>query len=260
MHAPDPVVFVLGASGYVGSSTVEELGRHPRVARVFAHVRPGSERADSLAERFGERAPDAVLDRTPLESSALAERLAAIAPTHIFLCHGTTARRARSEGLADPYETVDVGLTRLLVEAARALDPAPRMVLLSSMGTSATARGAYLAARWRAEEVIRGSGLPHTICRAPLLTGPDRDEVRTGERIARALGDPLLGILGAVGLGRLRDRYRSMGAREAAEGLVRSGFHYMTINRVVLADELRPVGVYEREKWVPESRRDRPRH
>ena len=32
-----------------------------------------------------------------------------------------------------------------------------------------------------------------------------------------------------------------MSAREVAEGLVRSGFHYMTIDRVVLADELRRV-------------------
>ncbi|MFT6833034.1 MAG: hypothetical protein ACJAZN_003215, partial [Planctomycetota bacterium] len=64
---------------------------------------------------------------------------------------------------------------------------------------------------------------------------------------------------GFLGMRRLKSRYSSMDAHEAAEGLVRSGFHYMTINRVVLADELRRVGVYESEPWVPESRRDRPR-
>jgi len=42
--------------------------------------------------------------------------------------------------------------------------------------------------------------------------------------------------------------------------MVRSGFHYMTINRIVESDELRRVGVYERERWTPESRRDTPRH
>ncbi|MEM8712377.1 MAG: hypothetical protein AAGG01_15605, partial [Planctomycetota bacterium] len=74
----------------------------------------------------------------------------------------------------------------------------------------------------------------------------------------RAL-DPLLGLLGTLGLRRLRGRYTSMDGEEAADGLVRSGFHYMTINRIVLGDELRREGVYERERWVPASRRDEAR-
>ena len=107
---------------------------------------------------------------------------------------------------------------------------------------------------------MRSSGLPFTICRAPLLGGPDRAEARPLETVARTVADPLLAALGAVGLTRLRDRISSMDAGEAAEGMVRSGFHYMTINRVVESDELRRVGVYERERWTPESRRDTPRH
>lgn len=260
LRAAPPVAFVLGASGYVGAALVETLARDEHVARVVAHVRPGSTSAEALRERLAGTAPRAELDRTPLEPDALAASLAELAPTHLFLCHGTTAKRARAEGLTDPYEAIDVGLTRLLCDAAAGLERPPRVVHLSSMGAGPRARGAYLAARWRAEEVVRGSGLPHTICRAPLLTGPDRAESRPGERWAARLLDPLLGLLGAIGARRLAARYRSMDAAEAAEGLARTGFHYMTIGRVILGDELRRRGVYESETPAPASRREGGQH
>jgi uncharacterized protein YbjT (DUF2867 family) len=244
---------VIGATGYVGRALVAELRRAGH--RAIAHVRANSERA-GLADEF--RALGAEVDDSPLELARFAARLAVLAPTHLFLCHGTTRARAAREGLTDPYEAVDVGITRIAVDAARGLAEPPRIVLLSSMG--AGGRGAYLAARGRAEALVRASGLPFTLCRAPLLTGPDRDEDRPGERRAAALLRPTLRLLDALGLHRLAGRYSPMDAREAAEGLVRSGFHHMTIDRVVLADELRRVGVYERERWGPRSARDQGRH
>ncbi|MEM6674891.1 MAG: NAD-dependent epimerase/dehydratase family protein [Planctomycetota bacterium] len=260
MRPPEPVAFVFGATGYAGAATVEAASRIDHVSRVVAHVRPGSSRADAVADRFRPLGSRVSIDRTPLEPEAMAEALARIAPTHVFLCHGTTAARARVESIEDPYEAVDVGLTRLVVEASRRIEPAPRVVALSSVGASTSARSKYLHARGRAEEVIRSSGLPHTICRAPLFGGPDRPERRNAENIARIALDPLLTLIGGLGLTRLRDRYRSMDGAEVAEGLVRSGFHYMTIDRVVESDELRRVGVYERERWTPRSRRDTSRH
>ncbi len=264
MQGADPVVFVLGATGYVGSAVVERLAESAHLGAVVAHVRPGSARADLAIARCAALGPKVHVNRAPLEAGPLGDSLERWTPTHLFLCHGTTAKRARSEDLAAPYEAIDVGLTRLLVDAALAQAPepdlGPRVVHLSSVGASPSSRSPYLAARGRAEGIVRDSGLPFTICRAPLLTGPDRDEHRPGEVWGRRLLDPLLLALGAIGLGDLRDRYRSMDASECAAGLVRSGFHYMTINRIVESDELRSVGVYERERWVPASRRDTDRH
>lgn len=257
-------MFVVGATGYVGAAVVEEAARREHVRLVTAHVRPGSERAAEASERFARAGDLVAIDRSPLDADGLDAALAGSEPTHVFLCHGTTAKRGKAEGLDSPYEAIDVGITELVVSALLRRAPSPdlgaRVVYLSSVGTSPRARSPYLAARWRAEEVVRGSGLPYTICRAPLLTGPDRRESRPAETWGKRLADPLLGALGLIGFGRLRDRYRSMDAREAAEGLVRSGFHYMTINRVVESDELRKVGVYERERWTPASRRDTDRH
>mgnify|MGYP000844554683 CR=1 FL=1 len=257
MEPRDHVAFVFGATGYVGRAVVEVAARTADVARVTAHARPVSPRADHLEALASDRV---IVDRTPLEAGPLSAALKASNPSHVFVCHGTTAHRARLEDIQAPYLTVDLGLTRLVLEAAEALETPPRIVYLSAVGASPRARGAYLSARWQAEEAVRSSGLPFTICRAPLLGGPDRGESRPLETAARIVADPLLAALGAVGLTRLRDRLSSMDATEAAEGLVRSAFHYMTINRVVESDELRRVGVYERERWAPESRRDTPRH
>lgn len=259
-RATPPVAFVLGASGYVGAALAEALARDVHVERVVAHVRPDSARREALTARLAGSAPRVEVNTTPLEPAALTACFAELRPTHVFLCHGTTARRARAEGLSDPYEAVDVGLTRLACDAARPLEHPPRIVHLSSMGTGPRARGGYLAARWRAEEIVRSSGLPHTICRAPLLTGPDRAESRPVERWGALALRPLLGLARLLGARRFASRLRPMDAREAAEGLARTGLHYMTINRVVQSDELSRHGVYESETPAPDSRREAGRH
>ncbi len=253
--------FVFGATGYVGSAVVRLLAEDADMEAVVAHIRPESTSLELARIRFeslkigGDGAAVSV-DTTPLEASAFAATLKRLAPTHLFLCHGTTAKRASAEGIDDPYETIDLGLTALLCEAAAQQDIPPRVIYLSSVGASAKARGAYLRARGKAEDLVRSSGLPFTICQAPLLNGPDRPGYRRGETWARRLLDPTLRLLGGIGLSKTRDRYLSMDANEAAEGLVRTGFHYMTIGRTVKSDELRREGVYERERWVPASRRD----
>lgn len=263
MLPSDPVVLVIGATGYVGLETVRTAAAMERVRRVIAHVRPGSGGRDRLAQGISNLGDRVLIHECVLEPEPMGELLDQYGPTHIFLCHGTTAKRARAEGVDDPYDAIDLGIVRLLADAAARVegDPGlgPRMVYLSSMGADPGARSAYLAARGKSEEYLRSSGLPYTLCRAPLINGPDRPEARPLETWGRRLADPFLLALGALGMRRLSSRYRSMDAREAAEGLVRSGFHYMTIGRVVLADELRRIGVYENESWVPESRRDQPR-
>ncbi len=264
MLPADPVVLVIGATGYVGLETVRAAAETDHVQRVFAHVRPGSQSRQRLLDGLDLASDRIRIEECPLEEAALDDLLQRIGPTHIFLCHGTTAKRADREGVdGNPYEKVDLAITRQLVIAAARVegDPGlgPRMVYLSSMGANPAARSPYLAARGQSEDVIRESGLPFTLCRAPLITGPDRPERRPGEVWGRRLLDPVLSVLGFLGMRRLRGRYTSMDARETAEGLVRSGFHYMTINRAVLGDELRRVGVYEKESWVPASRRDEPR-
>jgi hypothetical protein len=53
-----------------------------------------------------------------------------------------------------------------------------------------------------------------------LVTGPDRRESRPLERLAAGTADAFLGLVGALGARKLRDRYRSIDAEGLARALV----------------------------------------
>jgi nucleoside-diphosphate-sugar epimerase len=260
----EPHSWVVGASGYTGQALVARLAERAAgtAATVTAHLRPGRPHTSELRARF-EGMGVRVVECPLLEAGpqALAGAFLDRPPTHLFLVHGTTRRRARLEGLdVDPYLTVDLGLTSLALEACRDLTPPPRVVLLSSQGAGPGARGAYLRARHLAEEAVRASGLPYTIARAPLITGPDRGEPRPLERLGGVALRALTRGLRAGGARATAARYAPLDAAELAEGLAHAGFNYTTLARVLEAEELRREAPLDRMAPIPATRRDDPRH
>jgi uncharacterized protein YbjT (DUF2867 family) len=230
--------FVAGATGYVGREVVRVLAE--RGVRTVAHVRPDSARLAEWRDRFTRMGAE--VDATPWEEPAMAGTLARLAPTHVFALLGTTRARGRAageHGVVESYETVDYGLTSLLLRAAVRAGSRPRFVYLSSAGVGGRTRNAYLAARWKAERELGESGLPYTIARPGFITGPDREERRPLERAAAVALDALLAAAGAAGLGRLRDRYRSTTAAVLARALVRLAFEPAAANQVVESEGLR---------------------
>lgn len=234
--------FVAGATGYVGRALVRLLAE--RGARVTAHVRPDSPQLAEWRARFA--AMGATVDATPWDEDAMTATLAALRPAAVFALLGTTRRRARetaARGGSESYETVDYGLTALLLRAtqraARETGTTPRFVYLSSVGADATSRNPYVAVRGRIEAELRTSGLPWTVARPSFITGPDRDESRPAERIGAAVVDAALVIPGLLGARRLRDRWRSMTADELAGALGRLAADAWATGRVVEGEGLR---------------------
>ncbi len=215
------VAFVAGATGYTGRAVVQEL--RARGVSTFAHVRPDSSKLDAWRGVF--ESMGAVVDTTPWTAEAFAARFAEVRPTVVFALLGTTKARARAAervGAASAdYQAVDWGLTMLLVEAAQAV--AAKVVYLSSAGADARSRSAYLAVRGRVEARLEASGRPFVSARPSFITGPDRDEPRAAERLGAAVADGVLGLAGALGARRLRDRYRSTTNVALARALVRLG-------------------------------------
>ena len=214
---PAGPAFVAGATGYTGQAVVRAL--RERGVPVAAHVRPDSPRLAEWRARFA--ALGAEVDATPWDDAALRDTLAWRAPALVFALLGTTRARARREGTANPYEAVDYGLTHQLLAAVLAARLRPRFIYLSATGVGPSARGDYLAVRWRFEEELRASGLPFVVARPSFITGADREESRPAERIAAAAADALLGVAGALGARRARDRYRSTTSDQLANALVR---------------------------------------
>ncbi len=217
--------FVVGATGYTGREVVAQLERAGH--RAVAHVRPDSPRLDEWRGRFAE------VDDTPWDESEMTRTLASIAPDVVFALVGTTKKRG------DTYEAVDYGLTALLVRAAVRSKRRPRIVYLSSAGAKPGSRNAYLQARWKAEEVVRDSGLAYVIARPSFITGSDRDDTRTGERLGAAAADAVLGVARLFGGGQLRARYRSTTNVVLAGALIRWATDPDATAAVVESEDLR---------------------
>ena len=226
--------FVAGATGYTGREVVRELRLHGVPA--VAHVRPDSPRLAEWEARF--QAHYAVTDPTPWELHALRETLERWQPTHVFALLGTTRRRM-SSAPQDSYESVDYGLSAMLMKAVLLTGLLPRFVYLSSVGVSEKTRNPYLAVRWRMESELRASGLPYVIARPSFITGSDREDFRLGERVGAAVVDSVLSVAGLLGARKARDRYASMTGGELASALVRAALDEHYANSILEAGQLR---------------------
>lgn len=226
------VAFVAGATGYTGREVVREL--RSRNVHTIAHVRPDSSSLETWRGRFSELGAET--DTTQWDEEAMSARLLGLAPRFVFALLGTTRDRMQRDHSS--YETVDYGLTVLLIQACRGLPAPPKFIYLSSLGAGPGARGAYLQTRHRVEEVLRGSGLPYLIARPSIITGEDREESRTGERVAARVADGLLSVAARLGGTGFRDRYRSTDARHLAQALVGFALDPKAVNRVLDSAEL----------------------
>jgi uncharacterized protein YbjT (DUF2867 family) len=232
--------FVAGATGYVGREVVRQLGaRAHTTTRPVAHVRPDSPRLVEWRATFADQ--HAVTDATPWDEEAMSAALARVRPPAVFALLGTTRRRGRSTG--DTYESVDYGLTALLLRAAqRAADRTgvvPRFVYLSALGANRGSRNPYLAVRGRFEGELAASGLPYVIARPSFITGPDREESRPAERVGAVAVDAVLAPLALLGARGLAARYRSTTAAQLAAALVRAAVDPAAVGRVLEGDALR---------------------
>ncbi len=235
--------FVAGATGYTGRAVVQLL--RERGEDVVAHVRPDSPR---LAEHEAWlTSAGAMMDATPWEPAALERRLKELSPDLVFALLGTTKARVNASkrvGVQESYDSVDYGLTAMLLQAALACDPRPRFVYLSAAGVSESARGAYYRARSRAEQEITRSGVAFIIARPSFISG-DRSEARPGETVGAAVADAALGLASVFGARRLARRYQSMNARQLAQGLVDAALAQGPDEVILEAEDLRGDGPHE---------------
>ena len=210
---------VFGATGYTGTALIKQLASRPDTD-VFAHVRPNSKQRDQLQTTCNTDGTHCVVTDWTLED--IKTMLAEVNPTLVFATLGTTKKRQRASNDkdAETYKAIDYGLTVMVIRALVELQLSPLFVYLSSMGVSDKAPGAYLHARFEAENYLKHSELPYLIARPSFITGADREEFRAGERIGASIADVGLTVAGLVGFVGLRDRYQSLTASELAAAMI----------------------------------------
>jgi len=230
--------FVAGATGYTGREVVRQLVEQG--IETIAHIRPNSPKRREWEEKFAQMG--ATVDVTPWGSAAMADSMSKHKPDLVFALLGTTkARGKQAEKKSAPpetYETVDFGLTVLLLDALVQVSLQPRFVYLSSLGVTSGTRNAYLQARWKVESTLSKGNIPYTIARPGFITGPDRDEFRPAERIGAAIGDRLLKTVRIFGAKKTYQRFRSNTNTTLARALIRLAQDPKAANQIVESEHL----------------------
>lgn len=203
----------------------------------IAHVRSDSPRLDEWRQRF--EALGARVDTTGWDEAAMTATLRELAPNVVFALLGTTRARGRATHGTDTYESVDYGLTALLLRAVVASGLRPRFVYLSAVGVTPDTQNPYLAVRARLERELVESGLPYTIARPSFITGPDRDDGRLGERAGSAAVDAALSVARLFGAKRMASQYQSTTNLTLATALVRLAYDPSFEGRIAEGDDLR---------------------
>jgi uncharacterized protein YbjT (DUF2867 family) len=204
-------VLLTGASGFVGKAVLGALVERGRAVNALVHRRPVEpvERAD-VREVRGELADGEAL-RKAAEGCDAAIHLVGII--------------AERPGRGVTFERVHVEGTTSVLSACAAAG-IRRYVHMSALGTRPDAASEYHRTKWRAEQLVRASGLDWTIIRPSMIHGPGGELMRMVAGWARRQAPPYLfmpyfgrGLLGLGGAGQLQPVYVMDVARALVEAL-----------------------------------------
>lgn len=147
-------VFITGGTGFVGGHLVSELLRRGHSLRLLVHGR--SPELKGVEQIEG--------DATSLPSFE-----AAVAGCDVFINLVGIIREVPSRSIT--FEKLHVQATGNVVAAARQAGIS-RFIQMSALGTRADAVSQYHRTKFKAEELVRTSGLNWTIMRPSLIYGP----------------------------------------------------------------------------------------
>jgi uncharacterized protein YbjT (DUF2867 family) len=172
-------LLLLGATGLVGSRTLELALANEAFSEVIAPTRKPLPPSDKLVNPVGLR----VAELVPIVGS--------YAPHAVICALGTTQAKAGSK---EAFRHIDYELPIAFGKAAHAAG-AQTYAIVTAMGASTGSRFFYTRTKGEVEHGIREIGFRSlTICR-PSLIGGDRNEVRRAEGAGLLLARLLAPIL-----------------------------------------------------------------
>lgn len=147
-------VFIAGGTGFVGEHMIGELLRRGHTPRLLVHTRQ--------AGQNGTEVVTGDVTRPETYQDSISDCNAVINLVGII-------REFPSRGVT--FERLHIQATDALV-AATGRAGIGRYLQMSALGTRPAAISGYHATKWRAEELVRASGLAWTIFRPSLIFGP----------------------------------------------------------------------------------------
>lgn len=152
-------VLVAGATGYLGRRLVPRLLAKGHAVRAL--VRGGPERGRTIQELAGAEVVSGELGDPDSLASAARGMDTVVNLVGII----------REQGMAT-FEAVHVDGTAALVQAARHAH-CRRFLYVSALGAAPDASTAYARTKFRAEEIVRTSGLSYLVLRPSIVLAPD---------------------------------------------------------------------------------------
>lgn len=188
-------VALTGSTGFVGRHVLAELLARGYAVRALARRREALPTGDA---RVTVVTGDLFDDAAPAELVRGADAV-------IHLVGIITERPTQGQ----TFERVHVEATRRLLAAATNSGRIGKWVQMSALGTRPDAVSTYHKTKWRAEELVRGSGIDYTIFRPSIIHGPDGEFMRMVKQFWTGMFPPFVpyfgrGATGKGGAGRLQ--------------------------------------------------------
>lgn len=197
---------VLGATGLVGKTLVEQLCRDHRYRTVTCLLRK------PLTNDFFQQS-SAKVQPIVIDFEKLQDYQGYFGCDHIFVCLGTTIKKA---GNKSAFRKVDFEYVHIAAQLARA-QRALSFVWISSVGANAKSTNFYLRVKGELETAILGmSGLNNAAAVRPSLLLGEREEMRPAEKLAAILS-PLVSplLMGSL------SKYKAVKAYDVAAQMIR---------------------------------------
>lgn len=191
---------IAGATGLVGKELLNNLLDNDQYKKVISLVRRETPVNHSKLEEW-------VVDFDKLDEDA--PRMMA---DEFFCCLGTTMEKAGSK---EAFANVDYLYPVNLASIAQK-NNAKKYLLISAMGADKNSSFFYNKVKGEVEEGISEKDIRSVYIFRPSLLLGEREEERTGEKIASKVAEPLSGLL----VGPLK-KYRPIHAKEVADGMMK---------------------------------------
>ncbi|MDT0691293.1 NAD(P)H-binding protein [Salegentibacter sp. F188] len=209
---------ILGATGLTGGVLLRKLLEDNRYGKIILFSR-------SSANVHHQKVEEHLIDLFQLEKHA--DKFKA---DEVYCCIGTTKSKTPDK---DTYKKIDHGIP---VTAAKLCERnnIPCYFVISAMGADAKSKIFYNRVKGKMEKEVLDFDIKKTYILRPSLIAGDREEKRTGEKIAKNV----MSLLKPLMIGGLK-KYRSINPEEIASAMIfiaNDGHHQTRIESEEIAE------------------------
>ncbi len=203
------MIFVSGSSGFIGSHCVRRSIAAGHKTRLLSFRGPGL--ATDLPANQAEYVIGSITDPSSLKGRMDGCEVAVNFVGIIVQVREATFERIHVEGVQN-----------LLEEAKRA--GVKRFIHISALGTSDKPISEYFRTKWKAEQLIKSSGIPYVILRPSLVFGP---EDQFFNKLKPMLYSPIVPVLGDG-----KSRFQPIWVEDVASCVVKSAENDKPLNGI----------------------------